>query len=128
MARSRHRRARDLWFVRTAAITAAAALAVAAALLVALADDPKLLRTAVVLALIGLALLGALVATGWGRGSGRLDDATTELAEATGELAALRRGLLHLVADSVPNGSRPAPAPQAGTRSSTQIDKRPPST
>ncbi len=124
MARSRHRRARDLEMVRVAAGTAAAALAGAAALLVALADDPKLLRTGVVLALAGLALLGAVVASGSSRESRQLADATTELAAATAELVALRRGLLQLVAAGSPNGSESplaVPAPAAG--SSTQVDK-----
>lgn len=104
MSRSRHRRARDFWLLRVVTGTTTATLAVAAGLLGALAEDSRLLRTAVVLALTGLVVLGLAMAAGAARGSQQLADATAELADAARELAALRIGLCGPGA-SRPNGT-----------------------
>jgi len=109
MAQSRHRRARDLWLLRVLTGTTTATLALAAGLLGALAEDSKLLRTAVVLALTGLVLLGFMVAAGAARGS-QPADTSAELAEAARELAALRAGLAQVAAAPPGNGAIGRPA------------------
>lgn len=118
MSRSRHRRARDLWLLRALAGTACAGLAVSAGLLGALAEDPRLLRTAVVLALTGLVVLALLVAAGAARGSRQLAEATAELAEATRRLGALEPALPGLAPSPPPNGSDPG-----GTRPGAAGDR-----